>query len=123
MISHMYYSNRDDPTFLCLLFIGIISIFKAYATFGDTFFYITLLMMYSHLTKYMRYGFFILVMMAYAMIIGPACFRTWIYKGTGNANFFYFITLLFLLSQTLLIVEFIYAKLKERHELKKQANN
>jgi len=114
---------KDDPTFLCLLFIGIISIFKAYATFGDTFFYITLLMMYSHLTKYMRYGFFILVMMAYAMIIGPACFRTWIYKGTGNANFFYFITLLFLLSQTLLIVEFIYAKLKERHELKKQANN
>lgn len=66
----------------------------------------------------MRYGFFIAVLMTYCVIIGPACFQTWIFKGTGNANFFYFVTLLFQLAQVLLIVEFVYAKLREKYEKK-----
>jgi Na+/melibiose symporter-like transporter len=74
----------------------------------------------THSILDMRYGFFISVLMTYGMIIGPACFRTWIFKGTGNANFFYFITLLFLLAQVLLLVEFVYAQLKERYEEKKK---
>lgn len=50
--------------------------------------------------------------MIYSMVLGPVFYNTWVYKGTGNANFFYFITLAFLLAQILLIIEFLLAKLK-----------
>jgi phosphatidylinositol glycan class U len=94
------------------IMVAICLLFKAYPTFGDFFFYITILMMYAPLAPHMRYAFPIVVLMLFTMLVGPAMFNAWIVKGTGNANFFYFVTLAFLLSQVLLIVEFVYAKLK-----------
>lgn len=101
--------------------ISVTCLFKAYPTFGDFFFYITLLMLYIPLAPHMRYGFPIVVLMLFTMLVGPAFFQAWIYKGTGNANFFYFMTLAFLLSQVLLIAEFVYAKLKHLYTLKEAA--
>jgi phosphatidylinositol glycan class U len=109
---------RRDGLFICSIMISISSLFKAYPTFGDFFFYITILMLYIPLSPHMRYGFPIIVLMLFTMLVGPAMFNAWIVKGTGNANFFYFVTLAFLLSQVLLIVEFVYAKLKHNYENK-----
>ncbi|KAL0482734.1 GPI-anchor transamidase subunit U [Acrasis kona] len=110
---------RRDGLFISVIMIAITSLFKAYPTFGDFFFYITLFAMYIPLSVHMRYGFSIVVLMLFTMLVGPAFFIAWVQKGTGNANFFYFVTLAFLMSQVLLIVEFVFAKLKHNYNLKK----
>ncbi|KAL9656229.1 hypothetical protein ABK040_007844 [Willaertia magna] len=103
---------KNDGLFWCLIQIAIISVFKAYPCLGDFYFYMTLLVIYKDLAQYMRYGFVIVSLLMCSMFVGPICFNTWIYKGTGNANFFYFMTLMFLVANVLVIVEFVFAKLK-----------
>jgi phosphatidylinositol glycan class U len=41
----------------------------------------------------------------YATILGPLFFNLWIYASSGNANFFYAITLLWGLSQVMLLMD------------------
>lgn len=143
---------HSDGLFLGVIFTAIIGLFKPYPTFADVFFYITLLLIYVHLsqrkslslchagvnticfikslslsllikstafTTDIRYGFFIVALIVYSMVLGPVFYNTWVYKGTGNANFFYFVTLVFLLAQILLIIEYLLAKQKFMDQEKK----
>lgn len=109
----------NDGLFWCLIQTAIISVFKSYPCLGDFFFYMTLLLLFIHISQHMRYGFFIVSMLLASLFVGPICFNTWIHKGTGNANFFYFVTLIFLVGNILLIVEFVFARLKATHLYKK----
>ncbi|KAG2385779.1 hypothetical protein C9374_002928 [Naegleria lovaniensis] len=110
---------KNDGLFWCLIQTAIISVFKAYPCLGDFYFYMTLLLLFIHISQHMRYGFFIVSMLLASLFVGPICFNTWIHKGTGNANFFYFVTLIFLVGNILLIVEFVFARLKATHLYKK----
>ena len=111
---------KNDGLFWCVIQTAIISVFKAYPCLGDFYFYMTLLLLFIQIAEHMRYGFFIVAVLVSSMFLGPVCFNTWIYKGTGNANFFYFITLVFLVGNILLIVEFVYARLRSDHEWKQK---
>jgi phosphatidylinositol glycan class U len=59
------------------------------------------------------------MLMVFCISLGPVFFDSWIYKGTGNANFFYFLTLGFLLGQVGLMVETSRVFLKELRDHKK----
>lgn len=106
------------------IMIAIVCVFKPYPTFADMFFYIIFFFMFTYELSQctilqlfysfvdMKFGFFVSVLLIASAVLGPVFYNTWIYKGTGNANFFYFITLLNLLSHILLIMEYVQAKLK-----------
>ena len=51
-------------------------------------------------------------MLAYAALLGPAFLHLWMYAGSGNANFFYAITLVYNLAQIILVADGLYAMLK-----------
>jgi GPI-anchor transamidase subunit U len=71
----------------------------------------------------MRYLFLSFAMLAYAALLGPAFLHLWMYAGSGNANFFYAITLVYNLAQIILVSDALYAMLRidwERHEGKEQ---
>jgi phosphatidylinositol glycan class U len=71
----------------------------------------------------MRYSFLAIATLMYATLLGPAFYHLWIYAGSGNANFFYAITLVWSLALIILIGDLLHAVIRdeveaERPELK-----
>lgn len=65
----------------------------------------------------MRYTFLASSALLYATLLGPAFYHLWIYAGSGNANFFYAITLVWGLGLSMVLADSIFAALREEWEL------
>lgn len=97
--------------------LGILGIFKSYPSIGDTALYLSLLPLYRHIIPLMRYSFVVTSAILYATLLGPAFYHLWIYAGSGNANFFYAITLVWSLSVALVVADALFAVLREEWEM------
>ena len=64
----------------------------------------------------MRYGFIVTTALLYATFLGPTFYHLWIYAGSGNANFFYAITLVWSFSNTFLMADALFAVLRDEWE-------
>ncbi len=53
---------------------------------------------------------------AYCVVLGPLFFNSWVYAGSGNANFYYAITLVWTVSQIMFVVDLIYAYIRREWE-------
>jgi phosphatidylinositol glycan class U len=67
----------------------------------------------------MRYTFFTVATLLYATLLGPAFYYLWIYAGSGNANFFYAITLVWSLGLSLLVADSLFAVLRDEWEVQR----
>jgi len=52
----------------------------------------------------------------YTCLLGPAFYHLWIYAGSGNANFFYAITLVWSLGCVVILADVLYAILRDEWE-------
>lgn len=125
---------RRQPLFVITSLIGIFAIFKPYPSIADVSLYFALLPLYRHLSprKHLasfikqirtnctslvtRYTFFAAAALLYATLLGPAFYYLWVYAGSGNANFFYAITLVWSLGLTILVADLIFAALRDEWE-------
>ncbi|KAH8150391.1 uncharacterized protein LAJ45_05602 [Morchella importuna] len=107
---------RKQPLFVITTLLGIFSIFKSYPSIGDTALYLSLLALYRHIFPLMRYAFFATSTLLYATLLGPAFYYLWIYAGSGNANFFYAITLVWSLAVTVIVTDALFAVLRDEWE-------
>jgi phosphatidylinositol glycan class U len=64
----------------------------------------------------MRYTFFAGAAILYSSLLGPAFYYLWIYAGSGNANFFYAITLVWSLGLSILLADTVFAALRDEWE-------
>lgn len=55
----------------------------------------------------------------YASLLGPIFYHLWIYAGSGNANFFYAITLVWSLGLAILIADSLFAVLRDEWEVER----
>ncbi len=67
----------------------------------------------------MRYSFFAAAALLYATFLGPAFYYLWIYAGSGNANFFYAITLVWSLGLIVIVADTLYAVLRDEWEVER----
>ena len=68
----------------------------------------------------MRYPFFAVATLLYASLLGPAFYYLWIYAGSGNANFFYAITLVWNFGLSVMVVaDSIFAVLRDEWEVER----
>ena len=67
----------------------------------------------------MRYKFFAVSTLLYATLLGPAFYHLWIYAGSGNANFFYAITLVWSLALSIIVGDSLFAVLREEWEVER----
>lgn len=107
---------RRQPLFVITTLLGISSIFKSYPSIGDTALYLSFLSLHAHIFPLMRYTFFATSTLLYASLLGPAFYYLWIYAGSGNANFFYAITLVWSLGVTILVHDSLFAVLRDEME-------
>lgn len=66
-----------------------------------------------------RYTFIAASVLLYSTLLGPAFYHLWIYAGSGNANFFYAITLVWSLGLTILVGDTLFAVMREEWELER----
>ncbi|KAL3438942.1 GPI transamidase subunit PIG-U [Aspergillus tetrazonus] len=107
---------RRQPLFVVTSLLGIFAVFKPYPSISDASLYFAVLPIYRHLFPLMRYTFFSVSALLYASLLGPAFYHLWIYAGSGNANFFYAITLVWSLGLSLILADTIFAALRYEWE-------
>jgi GPI-anchor transamidase subunit U len=66
-----------------------------------------------------RYTFILGSVILYSALLGPAFYYLWIYAGSGNANFFYAITLVWSLGLAFLIGDTLFAVLRDEWEVER----
>lgn len=108
---------RHQPLAVLTILLGIFSIFKPYPSVADTSLFLGMLPLFRHVFPLMRYTFVAGAAILYATFLGPAFYHLWIYAGSGNANFFYAITLVWSLGQSLLVSDLTFALLRDEWEV------
>ncbi|TPX58888.1 hypothetical protein PhCBS80983_g02848 [Powellomyces hirtus] len=96
---------REHPLFVAYATTAIMAIFKSYPSVGDTALYLAFFTMHQELYKYMRNMFLVFNALFFASILGPLFHYLWVYAGSGNANFYFAITLVFGLAQIILLTD------------------
>ncbi|KAK4958480.1 hypothetical protein LTR10_004908 [Elasticomyces elasticus] len=110
---------RKQPLVAVVLMQGVICVFQPYPTAGDAGAWLSCLCLLSHLFELSsahRYTFPAVVVLGYASLLGPAFHHLWIYAGSGNANFFYAITLVWSLALLILLTDTVYSALRDEWE-------
>ncbi|RKF74371.1 Phosphatidylinositol glycan anchor biosynthesis class U protein [Golovinomyces cichoracearum] len=110
---------RLQPLFALTVLLGIFTIFKPYPSISDTSLFFAMLCLYAHVLPLMRYTFLALSTILYASFLGPAFYYLWIYAGSGNANFFYAITLVWSLGISILTADALFAVLRDELEVER----
>lgn len=110
---------RSQPLFVITTLLGVFAIFQPYPSISDTSLYLALLPLYRHVFPLMRYTFLASSTILYATLLGPAFYYLWIYAGSGNANFFYAITLVWSLGLSVLLADSLYAVLRDEWEVER----
>ncbi|XP_044719915.1 GPI transamidase subunit PIG-U domain-containing protein [Hirsutella rhossiliensis] len=110
---------RTQPLVVLTLLLGIFAIFKPYPSIADTSLFLAMLPLFWHVFPLMRYTYVASATILYATFLGPAFYHLWIYAGSGNANFFYAITLVWSLGQSLLVSDLAFAVLRDEWEVER----
>lgn len=110
---------RAQPLAVLTILLGIFAVFKPYPSIADTSLFLAMLALYRHLYPIMRYTYVASATMLYATFLGPAFYHLWIYAGSGNANFFYAITLVWSLAQSLFVSDLTFAVLRDEWEVER----
>ncbi|KAF9969432.1 hypothetical protein BGZ73_008221 [Actinomortierella ambigua] len=108
---------RHHPLFVAYLLTAIIGTLKAYTSVGDAALYLGLLPLYSEIFKYMRYSFLIGNLFLYSSCLAPIFWYLWVYLGSGNANFYYAVGLVYGIGEIILMVDSTYALFRRDFDL------
>ncbi len=107
---------RHSPVFATVIIIGLSYLFKSYPVIGDLGFFLSFIPLFKYLTPYLRYQIVSVLVLLHAFALAPTFYHLWINLGSGNANFFYAITLVLGLGVGLLISDLIWAELRVEYD-------
>ncbi|KAN0066307.1 hypothetical protein ACQY0O_000401 [Thecaphora frezii] len=107
---------RQDPLFGFTIMVGIIAVFKSYPTVSDHAIFFALFGLHSQIFQYLRYPLVSTLIYSYCTLLAPAFHHLWLTAGSGNANFFYAITLVWALGGGMLLLDMMWAWGRERWE-------
>lgn len=108
------------PCFLALIYIAISSMLKSYPSVGDSALYLALLGWFVYELAEMQFSFFLFCGYVGVTLLSPVMHNLWIWRGTGNANFYYATAMAYACLQIILVVESVSAMLQHDRMLRKQ---
>lgn len=108
------------PLFLTFVFLSVTSLLKPYPSLADPSLYLSFLPLFTKELKDFRYFFVLFFGFLYVVIMGPIMFDLWIWRGTGNANFYFAVGLVYACVQAMFVVECVRCVLKFDRNLKKK---
>ncbi|XP_058751285.1 uncharacterized protein LOC131624351 [Vicia villosa] len=99
------------PCFLAFVYIVLSSILKSYPSVGDSALYLGLLGLFAYELKDMQYSFFLFSGYVGVSLFSPVMHNLWIWRGTGNANFYFATAIGYAFLQIILVIESVSAML------------
>ncbi|KEF63180.1 phosphatidylinositol glycan, class U [Exophiala aquamarina CBS 119918] len=118
-VGAMTFRLQAQPLFVITSLVGLFAVFKPYPSIADVSLYLGLLPLYQHILPLTRYVFIAASVLLYSTLLGPAFYHLWIYAGSGNANFFYAITLVWSLGLTILVGDTLFAVMRDEWEIER----
>ncbi|RVX73942.1 hypothetical protein B0A52_02832 [Exophiala mesophila] len=118
-VGALTFRLQTQPIFVVITLLGLFAIFKPYPSIADVSLYMGFLPLYQHILPLTRYTFIAASILLYSTLLGPAFYHLWIYAGSGNANFFYAITLVWSLGLTILVGDTLFAVLRDELEMER----
>ncbi|RWR89367.1 phosphatidylinositol glycan anchor biosynthesis class U-like protein isoform X2 [Cinnamomum micranthum f. kanehirae] len=107
------------PFFLAFVYVAISSMLKSYPSVGDTALYLGLLGLFVNELADMHFSFFLFCGYVGVGLLSPVMHNLWIWRGTGNANFYFATAIAYALLQIILVVESVGAMLNHDRMLRK----
>lgn len=120
MILPLAIRLKHRPCFLAFVYIVISSMLKSYPSVGDSALYLGLLGLFANELKEMHFSFFLLAGYIGVSLLSPVMHNLWIWRGTGNANFYFATGIAYACLQTVLVVESVSTMLNYDRKLRKQ---
>ncbi|XP_020977930.1 phosphatidylinositol glycan anchor biosynthesis class U protein isoform X3 [Arachis ipaensis] len=105
MIMPLALRLNHRPCFLAFVYIVISSLLKSYPSVGDSALYLGLLGLFSYELKDIRFSFLLFAGYVGVSLLSPVMHNLWIWRGTGNANFYYATAIAYALFQVALVIE------------------
>ncbi|CAA7403672.1 unnamed protein product [Spirodela intermedia] len=108
------------PCFLAFVYVAISSMLKSYPSVGDSALYLGLLALFINELQELRFSFLIFCGYIGVSFLSPVMHNLWIWRGTGNANFYFATGIAYACLQTLLVVESVNGILNHDRTLRKR---
>ncbi|CAJ0577732.1 unnamed protein product, partial [Mesorhabditis spiculigera] len=102
-------SLRSAPKLHLILSLLLLAVFAPYPTLGDAAVYMALLPLLHHLFPLMRQALAIGATVVTCVALMPVMWHLWAVSGSGNANFYFAVTLIYNLAQVFLLTDIIMA--------------
>ncbi|KAJ6393727.1 hypothetical protein OIU77_023042 [Salix suchowensis] len=115
MILPLAIRLKHRPCFLAFIYIAISSMLKSYPIT----LYLGLLGLFLDELADMQFSFFLLCGYIGVSLLSPVMHNLWIWRGTGNANFYYATGMAYACLQIILVVESVSAVLNHDRKLRK----
>ncbi|KAK9277532.1 hypothetical protein L1049_007076 [Liquidambar formosana] len=119
MILPLAIRLNHRPCFLAFVYIAISSMLKSYPSVGDSALYLGLLGLFVHELADMKFSFFLFCGYVGVSLLSPVMHNLWIWRGTGNANFYFATAMAYACLQIILVVESVSAVLNHDRMLRK----
>ncbi|XP_015896277.2 uncharacterized protein LOC107430012 isoform X1 [Ziziphus jujuba] len=119
MIFPLAIRLNHRPCFLAFVYITISSMLKSYPSVGDSALSLGLLGLFVNELAEMQFSFFIFCVYVGVSLLSPVMHNLWIWRGTGNANFYYATAMAYACLQIILVVESVSAMLNHDRKLRK----
>lgn len=121
--------DRHDPLYAAFILLGILGTFKPYLTLSDPGLFISMISLFpeiypctfvhlpqnvisTYIPPDLRHPIVTTLLHLHASLLLPLFHHLWLAQGTGNANFFYAITLVFGISNGAALIDCIYSGLR-----------
>ncbi|KAE8233155.1 hypothetical protein CF326_g1811 [Tilletia indica] len=115
---------REDPLFAITALAGIFAVFQSYPTVGDAGLFWGLMSLHPTIFPYLRHPLVTTLLLTYATLLLPIFHTLWLgpgsRSGSGNANFFYAITLVWGLGGQAAVLDACWAWGRHRWEIERR---
>ncbi|KAK6117099.1 hypothetical protein DH2020_049144 [Rehmannia glutinosa] len=122
MILPLAIRLNHRPCFLVFVYLAISSMLKSYPSVGDSALYLSLLVLFLNELAEMQFSFFLFCGYVGVSLLSPVMHNIWIWRGTGNANFYFATAMAYACFQIILVVESVSAMLNYDRKIKKLCN-
>ncbi|VFQ78771.1 unnamed protein product [Cuscuta campestris] len=107
------------PCFLAFVYMTICTMLKSYPSVGDSALYLGLLALFINELSEMSFSFFMFCGYVGISLLSPVMHNLWIWRGTGNANFYFATAMGYACFQVILVVESVSSTLSHDRKIAK----
>ncbi|GAB4856911.1 hypothetical protein Ancab_014829 [Ancistrocladus abbreviatus] len=119
MILPLAIRLKHRPCFLAFVYTAISSLLKSYPSVGDSALYLGLLCLFANELADMHFSFCLFCGYVGVNLLSPVMHNLWIWRGTGNANFYYATAIAHTCFEIVLVVESVSAVLNHDRLLRR----